>query len=443
MQSTVLGPQNVDDVHSIIQDIREKINLPNYRSNYRAQYVWLIMFLSFYEERFTYFKTCIEMDYSFRELEEKYQTKIPDEIRKQLILANEKLQEIAELVYNPENIAELQQMAIPEQFNGIPLDKRVQMYELLLDLNKNSKMFNEFKNLNMLRTNKPLKQLFIIVGSINIKIKYVTSKTDKIKLDIAMINADFKSVFHWIEELKGMARYFKDSYGKLKEVMATIKPLNEVPTTGPIDPTIKCTQFNSTQHNEFGLIVSHKVKKAFETVWMTNNLLITEMIKLQKSFEITSKLLDKNAKEWNQNTNFKIITFSLYGINLMLAQIHAPMHHLNEKLYAELCEEISLLKLRSGENVISTIKSSTYNLSNLYDDGKNNCVQIIKSLQNVSTSMHKKVQTILTSLWTASEGENKKNIHYYEVDLKLVVDQLTTVLSIVTKKSQTKINTLH
>lgn len=424
MQSTVLGPQNVDDVETFINEKEKVIEGKDYE--YPPQLRWLEEYFLFNENRIQIFKKIIEVDCSLRD----YEQKVQEKIRNRIVLTNEKLQECAVLLHNPD----YQKMAQPNFFYTLRLDEQIESYKWLYDFNDYFDSEDQIDSLNSLATT---------AGSIILEIIYLSKRTTITELDTANLLKGFEILSGNIDDVKTVIDNYKSVQDRLKEQSKKMgKPINTEPIIcDVIDPNAKINEFNEHENDAF--IYSSDVKNAFKTFWLKNNLVGTKVHEINSILDSTYNALSYGSDdedeydEDDEDRNYLMVCLSFDGVKYMLGQISLPLKNLNEKIYADVLKAMENLKEKTPKNAIKTMNLPQFSFGN----GMENCVKLLDEVRKLIEDM--------TTIVSTSVNENHRrridDHHFttFENDLKTVVTKLTTVLSIVNEKTQSKLNTTH
>lgn len=426
VQSSLLGPLDIANVEDFIKNQENRPRVIKCSSHE----LWTREFLWFNRETFYIVKTAIDTDIQFRQLIKKNPTKLSNELRQQLNLACDKCQEIAKILYNPDQIKQIDMMSDPKYFYNLNVIHQIVMYKSIVDLRHRI----DEKQLNL----HGYKMLFGIGKSNHMSIEYLVAQTETNQSEnIAIILQNFQAFFQYFQEVWPVAEVLKKTQTILKLHFRNIHPLSTPPKAETItNPSDKCSEFNKMTPKQFGLsgkTFSDNIKQTFYSVWMNNNKLTTEIwtnnVVLQRAY---SDLMHKYIRMF-LHKNYAFINFSLHVVQFMLEQLFAIVDMLNEKIYANILKAMSNIKEKSPPNTVNAIKS--FHFSGLYTEGSKDCVQIIKDVNILINNMYVTMVDVM-------EGDNEMEIHSkmsdFETNLMSVIEKLSIISGIVVKVSQSK-----
>lgn len=396
----------------------EKVNL---LQTYPCQWPWFKKYLPLNRLKFPVLEIIMKLLTHVSKLAKIYPTskssRIPADIREQIVTVAKKMYNLGDLLYLDSDINEIERIS-SRHFHGYQPEFIPNIYRLIYDVSIKGILINATGHPDFQR-NSPISRITKILDENTKRLKALRTESPDNHLTENAIRSDFDELLKIIAGIEGTLDLYGQLHDSLSMAMANAHPISLAPLLSHVinmDPYI-----DQIINTEIGFVPTEQVKNALRSLWRKNTALQSALFEIMEFLQKVFKNL-KHSKNNYLERNYDVIVLSFKGIKFVNEKIWYRMNFPFQRNYNDLKRRLSRLANSSDSDILAVLKSKRLDLSQLYIDEDNNCVEIAKEIHQTCSQFNGYVnKAVKTNTKEVVDDAMKKTNNWYMTALfKLV-----------------------
>lgn len=375
---------------------------------------WYTNFMWFHQQKFPIYKRILSIHATTFATKNSTILFMTSELHVQITATIDKIENLAWYYYSLDDIRDIKNIADIGSFYGYRVDIQVDIYMILM------KAYTKIEHGHVIA------EVSQLLNELTIQLDHICHKlSNRIVRESSNFTDDFIKADNIIAAIKIKSLPFNVAQFKMGNRMRHSKPiLTYRKFVVPPHPRITIQAF----HDQFQAVMTNKILKKFRNVWLSNNPMSFDMIKILNKGTAAEEILF-GFDNLNPNVYYEEIKRCIYAIELLTGQIASKIDARNGRILRYLQFEIFETPNISEQAILDLIVNEKVNNPQFYEDDEFICKNVLHGTLKIIDNMFKQIPLILPM---CDEGEMK----IFRASFKTVTKMLVDVDEVVLMKTQ-------